>query len=99
VTTLIDKIENRTAVIGIVGLGYVGLPLAVVFSEAGFRVKGIDVDARRVDAVNRCESYIEGDTKIGRLIGWRPVVSLTETLAQVIEYEKNERIQNGRSAG
>ena len=58
-TTLFDKIENRTAVIGIVGLGYVGLPLAVVFSEAGFRVKGIDLDARKVDAVNRQESYIE----------------------------------------
>ena len=58
-TSLIDKIENRAAVIGIVGLGYVGLPLAVVFAEAGFRVKGIDVDAKKVDAVNRQESYIE----------------------------------------
>ena len=40
-TTLLDKIDNRTAVIGIVGLGYVGLPLAVVFAEVGFRVKRI----------------------------------------------------------
>jgi len=58
-TTLLDKIENRTAIIGIVGLGYVGLPLAVVFAEAGFRVKGIDGDAKKVDAVKRQESYIE----------------------------------------
>jgi len=42
--SLLERIEDRTAVIGIVGLGYVGLPPAVVFSEAGFRVKGIDVD-------------------------------------------------------
>ena len=58
-TTLFDRIENRTAVIGIVGLGYVGLPLAVVFSQAGFRVKGIDVDSDKVAMLNRQESYIE----------------------------------------
>ena len=57
--SLLEKIEDRTAVVGIVGLGYVGLPLAVAFSEAGFQVKGIDVDARKVDALNRRESYIE----------------------------------------
>jgi len=57
--SLLERIENRTAVIGIVGLGYVGLPLAVIFSEAGFRVKGIDVDADKVAMLNRQESYIE----------------------------------------
>uniref|UniRef100_A0A540V961 Nucleotide sugar dehydrogenase n=1 Tax=Litorilinea aerophila TaxID=1204385 RepID=A0A540V961_9CHLR len=41
------------------GLGYVGLPLAVVFAEAGYRVIGIDVDPRKVDAINRGESYVE----------------------------------------
>jgi UDP-N-acetyl-D-glucosamine dehydrogenase len=60
--TLIDKIESREAVIGIVGLGYVGLPLAVAFAEAGFRVKGIDLNEARVDGVNRCDSYIEDIT-------------------------------------
>ena len=63
---LLEKIENRTAVVGIVGLGYVGLPLAVAFSEAGFRVKGIDVDASKVDALNRQESYIEDVTNIAQ---------------------------------
>ncbi len=43
----------------VIGLGYVGLPLAVVFAKAGYRVIGIDVDPRKVDAVNRGESYIE----------------------------------------
>ena len=69
-TTLLDKIHNRTAVIGIVGLGYVGLPLAVVFSEAGFRVKGIDVDGDKVTMLNRQESYIEdvSSTTLGGLL-------------------------------
>lgn len=54
-----QKIESREAQVGILGLGYVGLPLAVAFAEAGFHVIGIDVDARKVEAINRQESYIE----------------------------------------
>lgn len=54
-----QKIENREARVSILGLGYVGLPLAVAFAEAGFHVIGIDVDARKVEAINRQESYIE----------------------------------------
>ena len=53
-----EKICNRSLRIAIIGLGYVGLPLAVTFAEAGFRVTGIDVDKQRVDAVNRGQSYI-----------------------------------------
>lgn len=56
------RINDRTAVVGIVGLGYVGLPLAVAFAEAGFRVKGVDLNQARVDGVNACESYIEDVT-------------------------------------
>ena len=52
------KIRDRTAVIGIVGLGYVGLPLAVAFTQAGLKVIGFDMQAERVEAVNRGESYI-----------------------------------------
>jgi len=52
------KIKYKSATIGIVGLGYVGLPLAVAFCEAGFRVLGIDVQQKRVDLVNQGESYI-----------------------------------------
>ena len=53
-----EKIETREAVVAVVGLGYVGLPLAVAFGEAGFRVIGIDVNTERVAAINRGESYI-----------------------------------------
>lgn len=56
--TLIKKLNDRTARVGVVGLGYVGLPLAVVFAQAGFDVVGVDPIAEKVDAVNRGESYI-----------------------------------------
>ena len=56
--SILEKIENRQAVVGVIGLGYVGLPLAVAFAEQGFRVIGIDVNQERTDAINRGESYI-----------------------------------------
>lgn len=45
--------------IGIVGLGYVGLPLAVAFAEAGHEIVGLDTDARKVEALNEGRSYVE----------------------------------------
>jgi UDP-N-acetyl-D-glucosamine dehydrogenase len=58
-TALLKKIEDKTAVVGIIGLGYVGLPLVVVFGNAGYRVIGIDVDSRKVDSLKKGESYIQ----------------------------------------
>lgn len=55
---LADKIRDKTARVGIVGLGYVGLPLAIAFSESGFRVLGFDTQQKRVDLVNQGKSYI-----------------------------------------
>lgn len=61
------KIEKRQARIAVIGLGYVGLPLAVEFAKAGFRVFGIDLDMRKVAAVNGGRNYImdvdDGDLK------------------------------------
>ena len=54
-----QKIENRSAKTGVVGLGYVGLPLAVELAHAGFSVTGIDIDQAKVDSLNRGESYIQ----------------------------------------
>jgi UDP-N-acetyl-D-glucosamine dehydrogenase len=53
------KIESRQAVAGVVGLGYVGLPLAVELAHAGYDVVGIDLMTEKVDAINRGESYIQ----------------------------------------
>src|ERR1043165_1718643 len=56
--SLIDAIENRTATIGVIGLGYVGLPLVLLFWESGFPVVGFDVDPAKTEALARGESYI-----------------------------------------
>ncbi|MBM3151435.1 MAG: nucleotide sugar dehydrogenase [Chloroflexi bacterium] len=69
--SLIKKMKERTARIAILGMGYVGLPLAVVFADAGFDVTGVDPDSRKIEALNRKTSYI-------------PDVS-TETVARLVE--------------
>ncbi|HJN70983.1 MAG TPA: NAD(P)-binding domain-containing protein, partial [Phycisphaerales bacterium] len=53
------KIENRTATIGIVGMGYVGLPLAVAVFDAGFPVIGFDVDDKKIEHLNNGTPYLE----------------------------------------
>ena len=59
VDTLLAKAKDRTAIFGVVGLGYVGLPLAMELVRAGYRVLGIDVNARVVDALNAGRSHIQ----------------------------------------
>lgn len=56
---LIKKIKDKTAVIGIAGLGYVGLPLALRYADVGFQVLGIDIDADKIDMLNKGRSYIK----------------------------------------
>ncbi|XUO83169.1 UDP-N-acetyl-D-glucosamine 6-dehydrogenase [Halomonas sp. KM007] len=56
---LIEKLQQKDAVIGIVGLGYVGLPLMLRYNAIGFRVLGIDIDQEKVDRLNAGQSYIE----------------------------------------
>ncbi len=55
---IIEKINDRSAVIGVVGLGYVGLPLMIEFGRAGFSVLGFDVDSSKIDRLKSGESYI-----------------------------------------
>ena len=57
-TNLEQRLEEKSAVVAVVGLGYVGLPLAVAFAQAGFNVVGFDVQQKRVDLVNKGQSYI-----------------------------------------
>ncbi len=58
-TDLLGKIKNKQALVGIIGLGYVGLPLVLRFCELGFQVLGFDTDANKVERLNRGESYIK----------------------------------------
>jgi len=56
---LLAKITARSATVGVIGLGYVGLPLALLFEESGFPVIGFDIDPTKPEALNRGESYIK----------------------------------------
>ncbi|MBW2496212.1 MAG: nucleotide sugar dehydrogenase [Deltaproteobacteria bacterium] len=70
-TDLRDRIDSREATIGVIGLGYVGLPLAVELAQAGFRVTGFDLDAAKVRALRDGHSYI-GDvesSEVAALVG------------------------------
>jgi len=59
VSPLLERIKRREAKVGVVGLGYVGLPLGMAFAEAGFPVTGLDVDRRKIDKLEAGESYIK----------------------------------------
>lgn len=59
---LLSRISTRTAQVGVIGLGYVGLPLAVAIARAGFPVSGFDIEARKVESLNAGQSYIEAVT-------------------------------------
>ncbi len=72
-TQLQQKIEQKQAVIGVIGLGYVGLPVAAMFAQAGFAVIGVDIKAERVAKINAGRSPIEGDEP-----------GLAELLAEVV---------------
>jgi UDP-N-acetyl-D-glucosamine dehydrogenase len=68
------RIQRRTAAIGVIGLGYVGLPLVLLYSKAGFPVTGFDVDAHKVDCLARGDSYIHrilpADIRLARSRGF-----------------------------
>jgi len=68
---LLAKITSRSATVGVIGLGYVGLPLALLFEESGFPVIGFDVDPKKPEALRRGESYIRhiGPERIGKAFG------------------------------
>ncbi len=59
INELLERIRSRKATVGIVGQGYVGLPLALIFTEAGFHVTGFDVDPRKVELLRKGESFIK----------------------------------------
>src|ERR1022692_1096598 len=58
VLSRLDRIQKKTANVGVNGLGYVGLPLSLLLSEAGFKVTGLDIDATKVADLEAGRSYI-----------------------------------------
>lgn len=75
-----SKINDKTAVIGIIGLGYVGLPLAVEFANNSFTVIGIDIDKRKVEQLNSGENYIAdvSDDNLKRLVSSKTLSATTD---------------------
>lgn len=69
-TDLINRLQDHTAHVGVIGLGYVGLPLATVFAEAGFTVTGFDTDKEKVALVNNRQSYVSDvpSKQVARLV-------------------------------
>ena len=57
--TLIKKLNNKSAIIGIVGLGYVGLPLSIRYAEAGYKVIGLDIDPKKAENIAQGKTYIK----------------------------------------
>ena len=78
---LINKLSNKSAVIGIVGLGYVGIPLALRYAEAGYKVLGFDIDQSKIDKISSGETYIkhipDGDIKAAVDNGFVATVDFT----------------------
>ncbi len=80
------KIETKTAKVGVIGLGYVGLPLSLLLTEAGFTVKGFDIDARKVSQLEQGQSYIyripTTDIQVARTHGFRATADFSEIAEQ-----------------
>src|SRR5258708_34362822 len=90
-----ERMESRTARIGVIGLGYVGLPLSLLLSEAGFKVTGFDIDAKKVTDLEAGNSHIfriaasgiqrarkqgfRAPTDLAHLSGWRAFIICVPT--------------------
>lgn len=78
--TLVNSLRDRSARIGILGLGYVGVPLASAFGEAGFTITGVDPDPRKVNSINQGESYVKdvSSEQIAKLVNLGRLSATTE---------------------
>lgn len=84
--SLVESIKDRSCTVGIIGLGYVGLPLIDAFTNAGFRCLGFDVDAQKVESLKRGKSYIKhiDDSKIAAWLQ-RELFDATEDMSRLSE--------------
>ena len=99
-----NKIQQREARIGIIGLGYVGLPLALLYSEQKFRVTGFDIDARKVDTLAKGGSYIyriapEPHLRAGQLVVLESTTypgTTEEVMIPILEKENRHALKAAR---
>ena len=75
--TLRERISDRSARIGVVGMGYVGLPLAIEFARAGFKVTGIDIDPKKVAGIRAGQSHIQdvSSAEVGEMVKKRRLMA------------------------
>ena len=85
-----ELLQDKTAKIGVVGLGYVGLPLAVEFAHKGFWVLGIDNNAQKAESINKGENYIDDvqDAKLEKAVK-DGLLSATTSYERVPELDVN----------
>lgn len=83
---LIAKLNNKTAIIGIIGLGYVGLPLLIRYAEVGYRVVGFDIDETKVKNLNDNHSYI-GHIPSDRLSNLKSMYKATTDFSEIMEVD------------
>jgi UDP-N-acetyl-D-glucosamine dehydrogenase len=99
---LLERIKTRQARVAVIGLGYVGLPLAVAYAESGFHVTGIDIDARRVDTLNAGRSPI-ADVPAERLQRWlvknQGAIDLSEMTGLQVTEDGKQPGRNGNGHG
>jgi UDP-N-acetyl-D-glucosamine dehydrogenase len=83
-----EKLANNTAVIGVLGLGYVGLPLVLGYAEKNIRVIGFDIDAKKIESLNAGESYIQhiGAERVGKAVK-AGVLSATSDFSRIPEVD------------
>lgn len=81
-TNLLKKIRKKDALVSVIGLGYVGLPLALICAEKGFNVLGFDIDAKKTEKLNRGECYIShiDSKRLGRVIKQKKLVATDDFL-------------------
>jgi UDP-N-acetyl-D-glucosamine dehydrogenase len=87
-STLLSKIENKELRIGIIGMGYVGLPLGLAFSHASFRVTGFDIDESKIDLIRNGESYFKHiDAKKIRAVVDAGLLDATNDFSRISEMD------------
>ncbi|MBT4259017.1 MAG: nucleotide sugar dehydrogenase, partial [Nitrospina sp.] len=77
---LLERIQKKDAKIGVVGLGYVGLPLVIEFCKSGFSVTGLDIDEKKIETLSKGKSFIKHipDEKIQALNGVGSFKAITD---------------------